>query len=370
MKKSLDIVFLDFDDIQNPLLGAGQAKATLEVGRRLVEKDHRVTVVSSRFPGCKDQIYKGIYYKHIGLGSGNIRLNNLAYIFAVPFYTRKIKADLIVECFTAPISTLFSPLWTKVPVVALPSTFDANRFTKLYHLPFNLIEKFGLRFYKYFLPYTEYLDKKMKQVNPKIISKIVPEGVGAEFFDIKKKTPEYILFLGRIDINQKGLDLLLWAYAKVVDKINYPLVIAGNGPDEEKLKTMIKNLELEKHVKMIGPTYGEKKFKVLSEALYVAIPSRNEGFSLFALEALASGLPLASFDIPGLSWANNQVALKTKAFNVKEYAQILARLTDKNLAKKMSDNSRLYAKQFSWENVVNQYESFFFKIVEGKLYEN
>ena len=74
-----NIAFLDFDDIRNPLLNGGQARATFEVGTRLVKKGHKVTVISSRYPGYKDRKENGIYYKHIGLGTGNIKVNNVFY---------------------------------------------------------------------------------------------------------------------------------------------------------------------------------------------------------------------------------------------------------------------------------------------------
>ena len=101
--KSLQIVYLDFDDIKNPLLGAGQATATYEVAKRLVKKGHSVTVLCSRYPNYKDRKQEGIVYKHIGLGSGHIKLNNLVYFFAVPFAVMRVSADIIIECFTAPI---------------------------------------------------------------------------------------------------------------------------------------------------------------------------------------------------------------------------------------------------------------------------
>lgn len=69
--KRLQIVYLDFDDIKNPLLNAGQARATAEVGKRLALKGHKVTSVCSRYPGAKDRIENGIKYTHIGLGSIN-----------------------------------------------------------------------------------------------------------------------------------------------------------------------------------------------------------------------------------------------------------------------------------------------------------
>lgn len=360
----LNIVFLDFDDIQNPLLGAGQAKATLEVGKLLAQRGHRITVISSKFPNCKDRIENGLEYRHIGLGSKNIRLNNIFYILSVPFATRKLKADIIIECFTAPISTLFSSLWTDIPVVALPSSFEAERFSKLYHLPFEKIEKFGCRFYKYFMPYTSYMEEKMRRNNKNIIARIVPEGVENEFFLIKKRKFKYILFLGRLDISQKGIDLLLKSYRMIAEEIKLPLVIAGNGPDEKRVKSLIKKMDLGKFVEMIGPVHSQKKFQVLSEALFVALPSRHEGFSLLALEAMASGLMIVAFDIPGISWANSEVALKVKPFDVEAYAQALKTMAmNRKIALEMGHKGRELARKFTWEKVANSFETFFKEII-------
>lgn len=358
----MHIVFLDFDDIKNPLLNAGQARATYEVGKALVKRGHKVTVISSRYPGSKARVQNGITYKHIGLGTKHIRLNNFAYILNIPVALIGLDADIIIECFTAPISTMLTPLWTNTPVVGLPASFEAERFSKKYHLPLYLIEKYGSKLYKYFLPFSKAVDNKMKKMNPHIISKIVPEGVGEEYFRLKRAKPKHILFLGRMDIDQKGIDLLLHAYKKVADKLKYPLIVAGNGPDEEKVKKMINELGLEKKVRMTGATYGRKKMKILSESLFVAFTSRHETFSCFALEALASGLPLAAFDIPGISWTDKKSAFKAKPFDTDEYARLLYKLsTDKNIDQK-SNFARQFAGKYTWENVALQFEQFFYDI--------
>ena len=360
----MKIAILDFDDIKNPLLNAGQARATFEVGRRLVKKGNKVTVITSRYPGSRDRIEKGISYKHIGTGFANIKLNNLAYILSLPFTVRKLEADIIVECFTAPISTLFSPLFTKIPVVGLPTMFAAEQFAKKYHLPFHLIEKIGCRFYKYCLPYSEYDNNKIKNVNQKIVTKIVPQGVGKEYFNIKQDKPKFILFLGRFDIQQKGIDLLLHAYSKIAKKVNWPLVIAGHGPDGRKVKSLIKDLKLDKYVKMVGPAYGNKKMKLLSRALFVAFPSRHDETPLFALEALASGLPLVAFNIDGLAWLNDKVALKVKPLDIAEYAKTLERACNEKVISNLRKNTRQFVKKYTWENVTNQFEQFFQEILE------
>jgi len=368
-KQKLHIVFLDFDDIKNSLLGAGQARATVEVGKRLAKKGYKITVICSRFPGSYDRKENGIQYRHIGVGTSNIKLNNALYILALPLTVFKLKADIIFECFTAPISTLFTPLWTSIPVIAIPSTFDAKRFSTLYHMPFHLIEKIGSKFYKYFLPYTDELKIKMEKMNSKIVSKVVPEGVDKSFFKYKRRKPEYILFLGRFDMYQKGIDLLLYAYAKVENEIKYPLYIAGIGPDEEKIKKQIQRLGISSKVKVLGPSYGKEKKLLLEKARFVAFPSRNEGFSLFSLESLAAGLPLVSFDIPALSFTNKDVALKAKQFNIDHYAKLLKKASKARNMKQMSKNARHLASMYTWDSVVKEYESFIFEVLEKESYQ-
>lgn len=368
----LHIVILDFDDIRNPLLGAGQAKATVEVGKRLKKLGHTIEIISSRYPGYKDRKEFGMTYRHIGIGTKNIRLNNFAYILALPFTLLRIKGDVLLECFTAPISTLFSPVFTKIPVIALTSSFEAERFAKLYHFPFQKIEKFGLRFYKYGIALTEFFSEKMKLGNKNIVTKIIPEGVGEEFFTIKRQKPQHILFLGRLDMDQKGIDLLLQAYKLIEHKVSYPLVIAGNGPDEKKIKQLIEKLNLTEKVTMLGATYGKKKEKALSEAICVAFTSRNETFSCFALEALAAGLPLVAFDIPGLSWTKNTVVFKTEAFNVKKYANLLLKKSNEFSKKSISVETKKFARLFTWENVARDFDAFFTEVltIETKRKEN
>ncbi|MGI5828436.1 MAG: glycosyltransferase family 4 protein [Patescibacteria group bacterium] len=363
MTNSLEIIFLDFDDRQNPLLGAGQAKATFEVGRRLVQKGHRVTVVSCAFPGCSDRIEEGIEYKHIALGTRNIRINNLMYIAALPFIVRKLRADIILECFTPPFSALFSPLWTRIPVVVIPSSFDANHFSRVYHLPFYIVEKVSLSLYRYYLPYSDYYDQKMRKMNPRVTSQTVPQGVEEVFFEVPRKKSEFILFLGRLEITQKGIDLLLDAYSRIKNKIDYPLVIAGNGPDEKKVKSLIREYDLKDRVVLTGPAFGSEKLDLLSKSLYVVLPSRFEGFSLFALEALASGLLLVLFNIPALGWVHDDVSYKAPCFNTEKYAELMIKLAKPSKAREKGEKAREFAAKYTWDEVTNQYENFFYKVV-------
>lgn len=357
------IAYIDLDDIQNPLLAGGQATATYEVGRRLAAKGHKVVVYCSKYPGYKDRVQEGIEYKHVGIDTGNIKINNALYILSIPFIAKSIKADIIIECFTAPISTLFSPLFTKIPVIAMPSMFNADEFTRKYKLPFNVIEKMGMKFYKYIMPYSEIDEAKAKQMNPNIKTKIIPQGVDDMYLDNKQQEPQFILFLGRFDIAQKGIDLLIQAYEKVKNRIGYKLIIAGHGPDKKKIEKMIKNTGLENKIGLFGSAYGEKKLKLMSQALYTAFPSRHDEMCLWALESLAGGLPLIGFDLPESKWMTNEIALKAPKYDVNVYSDLLLEATKTNIIEPMRKASREFAKRYSWDFVIREIETFITEVL-------
>ncbi len=360
----MKIAIIDMDNLKNPYWAAGQARATREVGKILALK-HTVTVYTSKYSGWKDYAEDGIQYNHVGLNFSNPFINNVLFIIAIPFVVRKIQADIVIENFNAPTSVSFSPIFTKIPVIALPTMFNAKEFARKYKLPFHWVEKIGFKFYKYLLPYSEVDSKKARSLNPNIIYKIVHQGVGEEYFKITQKKPKFILFLGRFDIAQKGIDLLLRAYAKVSAKIGYTLVIAGHGPDENKIDNLIKELKVGKFVKIVGPAYGKKKLKLMSEALFVAFPSRHDEMCLWALEALAGGLPLVGFDISESKWLSKDISLKAKPFDINHYAEILLKATDLKVINPMRKNARIITRKYTWEKVASEFEKFI-KIVLKK----
>lgn len=358
----MKIAIIDMDNLKNPFWGTGQSRATRQVGKRLASH-HSITVYCSKYPGWKDYEEDGIKYIHVGLETNSPRLTNLAFMFNIPFLVRKIKADVIIENFNAPFSISFAPLFTRIPVIGLPTMFNAIEFSKKYHLPFHWIEWLGMKFYKYLLPYSEVDSAKARRLNPNIVYKIVPQGVGPEFFHIKPTRPKHVLYFGRLDIWQKGLDLLLEAYSLVADKIKYPLVIAGHGPDEPRIRQQIKDLGLESKVKLIGPIYGAKKAKIFSESLYNAFPSRHDEICLGTLEVLAAGLPVICFDLPESEWLTSKISLKAPRFDPKAYSKLLLKAMRPEIINPLRAATRPFARQYTWDKVATQIESFIKLIV-------
>lgn len=104
--------------------------------------------------------------------------------------------------------------------------------------------------------------------------------------------------VGRIS-REKGLDFLLKAAAQLLHRMpNLRLVLAGTGPDLERIKLLAAKLKLERHLVM--PGYVADPPAVLEALDLAVLPSvLEEGFPTAALEAQAVGLPLVASDIGG-----------------------------------------------------------------------
>jgi glycosyltransferase involved in cell wall biosynthesis len=100
-----------------------------------------------------------------------------------------------------------------------------------------------------------------------------------------------MLFLGRIHF-KKGLDLLVEGLDRARVPDDWQVVIAG--PDDGYLATtreLVSRSKLASRIHFVGGVFGEKKMSLLRSASAFCLPSRQEGFSVAVLEALASGLP-------------------------------------------------------------------------------
>jgi glycosyltransferase involved in cell wall biosynthesis len=211
--------------------------------------------------------------------------------------------------------------------------------------------------------------EKIKQINSTSNVVVISNGIEEV---VEKNSPKenYILFLGRIEVDQKGLDLLIPAFKKFseTNKKLYKLIIAGDGVsvELEKLQKLIQKSGVSNSIELAGKVSGEKKEKLLRKAACVVVPSRFETYSLVALEALAHGAPLICFNIKGLSWIPEKVARKVAAYNVNGLANAMtAIVSDSKVSEAMSKSGKSYAQDFTWDAIADQYDKYISKVVHN-----
>jgi glycosyltransferase involved in cell wall biosynthesis len=104
------------------------------------------------------------------------------------------------------------------------------------------------------------------------------------------------LFIGRLDLHHKGLDLLLEAWQIASPRLraaNASLTIHGPSVagSADRLHEMVGDWELGDLVSVEGPVLGEEKARAFSSADVFVHTSRFEGHPIAVLESLSYGLP-------------------------------------------------------------------------------
>jgi len=114
-----------------------------------------------------------------------------------------------------------------------------------------------------------------------------------------------VVWHGRVDIHQKGLDLLLEAWHRIGGAENgtdRTLLLIGSGADAPRLRARLESLGDERIV-WIDRYLNDRPLirRYLSAADLYVLPSRHEGFAVAPLEAMACGLPIVAADVPGIA---------------------------------------------------------------------
>ncbi len=163
------------------------------------------------------------------------------------------------------------------------------------------------------------------------------------------------LFLGRLDIQHKGLDRLLAAFAKVArSREEVQLVLAG--PDERNdrgaLRHLIQRWGIQDRVVLTGLLTGELKYAAFLESDVFLLPSRFEGTSISLLEALYAGLPVIVTDQVGLC---NEIARLECGIVVSEPEELegaMLRLCDRGARRKFAGRGReMVSREFRWAEI-------------------
>ncbi len=114
--------------------------------------------------------------------------------------------------------------------------------------------------------------------------------------------PHVVLFVGRL-VYYKGLEYAIEAMRHVPAR----LLIIGSGPQERLLRQRARALGLEERVVFLGQVPHEALPAYYHACDLVVLPStcESETFGIVQLEAMASGKPVISTQLPsGVAWVN------------------------------------------------------------------
>ena len=169
---------------------------------------------------------------------------------------------------------------------------------------------------------------------------------------------------------EKGLDVLLRAAARLLDSgTRLRVVLAGDGPEREKLARLAGELGIAASVEFRGEIAHEAVPATLAEFDIFAMPSLAEGFGVAAIEASAMTLPVAASRVHGIPDVvdDGRTGILTPPGDVDALAAAIRRLAeDAALRTKMGAAGRaLVQERYRWEENAAQMERLYRHLLES-----
>ena len=193
---------------------------------------------------------------------------------------------------------------------------------------------------------------------------IVPNG-----FDIpKEQKTEFscgikAIFIGRLDLYHKGLDLLLKIMAdrhKMLMNAHFSLTLYGPQKyDYCEIQKFIKKHDISDIVHLGGEIFGEKKQKAILDADIMIMPSRFEGLPMGLLETMAYGLPCLVSQGTNLADVVAEYNAGWCCDNSLESLDmhLLQMLNEKELLIVKGSNAKKLAANYSWHKIARQFHN-------------
>jgi glycosyltransferase involved in cell wall biosynthesis len=164
--------------------------------------------------------------------------------------------------------------------------------------------------------------------------RLVPVGVDPDLF---KPTPSVTRRPGRLittasaDVALKGLSYLLEAMAKLrADGRDLSLIIIGK-PKPGKSMDLIDNYGLAPHIEFVSGVSDERIVELYAEAEAAVVPSLYEGFSLPAIEAMCTGIPLIATNggaLPEVTGDDGDTVFRCRKGDVDDLARAIRTALD------------------------------------------
>ena len=169
-----------------------------------------------------------------------------------------------------------------------------------------------------------------------------------------------ILFVGRFKIKQKGLDYLI-DISEVIPS-DWKMLVAGDGPDKKEFMQLIKQKGLSDKILLEGTLKPNELENFYNQGSIFISTSRWEGFGLVITEAMASGLPVISFENNGPNeiLGDSKYGILIEKGNIGKFKEELTKMINDRsrlilFSKKSLERAEIFRPEFVYEKWVEQF---------------
>ncbi len=197
--------------------------------------------------------------------------------------------------------------------------------------------------------------------NPVDIDKVQQQAsIPVEHPWFQNKNIPVILTVARL-AKQKQLDVLIRAFAQVINIVPARLLILGEGLLRTELESLCRELQVEEYVSM--PGYVSNPCSFMSACDVFVLASAWEGSPVALEEALVAGAAVIVNDAPGgakdlVEYGKYGIMVPTN--NDKAFAEAIIRvLSNNNLKRYYQEQARIRSQELQYLNISKQYLAFY-----------
>ena len=362
-----------YDDVENPWCGGGGAVRAMEINRRLAAK-HDITLLTGNFPGAaREEDRDGFRIRRVGT-SRNYWLSRLSFSALAPRVLAARPFDLWVYDFSAfsPVCALPSRQARSVMVFHHPISDHATRKYPGIGMAAAAAEGLHVRLHRRIIAVSPSTALHLKaRARPNTPVHTICNGVNRPAAP-ETREEDYILFFGRLDVYNKGIDVLLAAFARLMPAHPHVrLVIAGRGTEARRgeLSDVSRSLGASDRVELTGPVTEAEKWNLYGGALFTCQPSRFEGWGIAAIESGAAGKAVIGTRIPGLVDAirHDRTGLLVPAEDPDALAEAMTHLLENPRRRaEMGRRGSAWAANFSWDRIAAEQERVYVQSLQGR----
>jgi glycogen synthase len=366
------ILHLIYDDVENPWVGGGGAMRVREIYSRLAKWGHACTVVCGCYPGAADGFKGGVHYLYRGNGASFRRSVITHWIAANAYVLRHhSKFDVLVEDFTS-YAPIISTLIARTPAVLQLQIFSSNALLSRFGVLAPIIRSSQKR-YPALHKHAVYLTPQLSARWPATQQQRYHIGMGIpeHYLTTGTERRNFLLFLGRLALKAKGLDILANACSRILAELpTLRLIMAGKGPDESEVRRLFESVEkrFPGRIEFRGFVSGAEKEWLLANCEALVMPSREEGEGLCVTEAAAFGKPTIASDIQELQYVGNAgIGINTPVSDSDALAAAIEHLLKTgNEYDILSVQARDWASKRTWDRQSRLFESMLDDIIRHR----
>lgn len=364
----------------------GAEVALKEITDRIPDVEFHLVTLRFDLKDAREEKIGNVFVHRIGNGSSYF--SKILFVPRAVLLARCLHRAHRFDAFWAMMSYMLFPIvllrlgGIRVPYLLSLQEGDPweHMFSRWFILPFRPLLHAGFKNASAVQAISTYLAQWAYRMEYQGETSIIPNGVDVtrfahvehRVFDISGEVT--LVTTSRL-VHKNAIDDVIRALAFLPDSTHFS--IYGIGPDENELKALTKNLDVERRVEFKGFINHSELPRVLSECSIFIRPSRSEGMGISFVESMAAGLPVIATQEGGIAdflfdakrnpgkettgWAVDRDSPEQIAEAVKEILE-----NPEQVARVTAAAKKLVSENYDWDIIAAKMKTLFDRLFEKR----